>query len=124
MGPASLITWRVVGGVAFENAPRTVKIPATTKTTVRKLMRRFILSFPSNHLPISPRECSTQFSPRQAPAAWVSACASCGLHPQFRIRVFGQFYGYRVNQPLGRRQLFPVTFILVIIDECLSLLAM
>src|SRR5438552_16095286 len=65
--PASLITLRVACGVGCENAPRTVRIPATAKTAVRKPMRRFMFPLHLNGLRNTPRECNTQFSSRQAP---------------------------------------------------------
>src|SRR5260370_28157201 len=65
--PASLITFLVGCMVTCENAPRTVIIPATAKTTARKLMRRFILCLPSNDPPSLPREFSPQSSLQQAP---------------------------------------------------------
>src|SRR5437660_11022078 len=68
--PAILITFLVACGVGCENAPRTVRIPATAKTTARKLMRRFM--FPPFEWPSDiPRECNTQFSPRQARVALI-----------------------------------------------------
>src|SRR5438132_12506053 len=42
--PVILITLRVACGVGCENAPRTVRIPATARTAVRKPMRRFMIS--------------------------------------------------------------------------------
>src|SRR5713226_3256325 len=64
--PGRLITFLVGCIVTCENAPRTVIIPATAKTTTRKLMRRFIPSLLSNDLPDMPRECNTQILSRQA----------------------------------------------------------
>src|SRR5439155_2344808 len=64
--PAILITLRVACGVGCENAPRTVRIPATAKTAVRKPMRRFMFPLHLNGLRNTPRECNTQFSSRQA----------------------------------------------------------
>src|SRR6266700_146146 len=80
--PANLITFLVGCIVTCENAPRTVKIPATANATNRKLMRRFMFSLHSNDLPHPPRECNTQFRPRQAPAAHASTCGSLGLSSQ------------------------------------------
>src|SRR6266480_6630835 len=61
-----LMAFRVGCIVTCENAPCTVRIPATAKTTTRKLMRRFI--FPSIRL-TCPRECNTQVRVRQAAEA-------------------------------------------------------
>src|SRR6266851_9775969 len=61
-----LIAFLVGCIVTCENAPRTVRIPATAKTTARKLMRRFILCLHSNDLLDMPRECNTQLRLRQA----------------------------------------------------------
>src|SRR5882762_8734609 len=72
--PASLITLRAACGVGCENAPRTVRIPATAKTTTRKLMRRFMNCLHSNDLPNTPRECNTQIRLRQA-VRRILACA-------------------------------------------------
>src|SRR2546427_2671294 len=72
--PASLITF--LGGcmLTCENAPCTVRIPATAKTTTRKLMRRFI--FPSIRLTcrvsVIPR-CAfgkPRAGPGRPPSAW------------------------------------------------------
>src|SRR5216683_1159247 len=62
----SLIALLVDCGVGCENAPRTVRIPATTKIITRKLLRRFIVCLHSNDLPDLPRECNTQTRLRQA----------------------------------------------------------
>src|SRR5712692_9307122 len=61
-----LIAFLVGCIVTCENAPCTVRIPATAKTTTRKLMRRFMICLHSNDLPDMPRECNTQIRPRQA----------------------------------------------------------
>src|SRR6266704_6462686 len=74
--PANLITFLVGCIVTCESAPRTVKIPATANATNRKLIRRFMFSLHSNDLPHPPRECNTQFRPRQA------VCPSLGYHGQ------------------------------------------
>src|SRR5216683_6956117 len=64
--PDSLMTFLVGCIATCENAPRTVRIPATAKITTRKLMRRFILCLHSNDLLDMPRECNTQLRLRQA----------------------------------------------------------
>src|SRR6266550_6566713 len=51
--------------VTCEPALCTVRIPATAKTTTRKLMRRFMFCLHSNDLPDRPRECNTQIRLRQ-----------------------------------------------------------
>src|SRR5207245_7468887 len=80
--PASLITFLVGCMVTCENAPRTVIIPATAKTTTRKLMRRFILCLPSNDPPTLPRECNIQKRLRQAIRQCSAPCPASIFIPE------------------------------------------
>src|SRR6266849_2059530 len=74
----SLIAFLVVCGEAFENAPFTVRTPATARAITKNPVRRFMFSLHSNALPATPRECSTQTALRQATRTAISSpCKFC-----------------------------------------------
>src|SRR6266566_2341136 len=85
--------------VTCENAPRTVIIPATAKTTVRKLMRRFILCLPSNDPPSLPREFSTQSSLQQAPVGPAQLVPNIPFSDGFRTARY--FASPEARRPAG-----------------------
>src|SRR5712692_2615166 len=64
--PGRLIAFLVGWIVTCENAPCTVRIPATTKTTTRKLMRRFMNCLHSDDLPDMPRDFNIRIVLQQA----------------------------------------------------------
>src|SRR5882724_10276061 len=87
----SLIAFLVVCGEAFENAPFTVRTPATARAITKIPVRRFM--FPSIRMPATPRECSTQSALRQAARTAISSpCKFCAS----RYRVSFKSKG---NQP-------------------------
>src|SRR5690349_15352953 len=68
--PASLITLRVACGVGCENAPHGKNSPH--RQDHRQKTNATIHDFPPFEWPANtPRECNTQFAPRQAPPAQV-----------------------------------------------------